>query len=650
MKNAITGDRQLACIMFTDIAGYTAMMGEDEEHAFEILQKNRDIQRPAIENYGGRWIKEMGDGVLATFSSATNAVHAAVAIQHLVKQENSFKLRIGLHLSEVVFENGDVFGDGVNIAARIQTRAEIGGILISETVNKNLTNKKGITTRFLGEESLKHVKTPVQLFVLETNEEYYGVDFPIITKEQLNVESPSFSIAVLPFRNASHDEENEFLCEGIAEDIIITLSNIKHLRVVGRRSSFQFKGGETPLAEIAKMLNVNRILDGSIRKHGNLIRVNAELINVEDDTQIWAEKYDRELTDMFQIQDDISTNIAENLKLTFVNDSGRAMPLNMEAYELVLKGRYYVERFLEGFEKANACFTRAIEIDPYYADAYCELGKLYFMLTASLFYAPTEGFAKAQHYAEKALSLNKELAAAHYVLGQVNLWHLWNFDQAKKEFEVAAACKIPSYFTGIVYDPWYTAMVEGDFEEAINACQKIIENDPLSLYAYLHLGYIYVYGGHLPEGRAVFEKILSLAPYYSEALRMVAMSYSFEGNHEKALELAQKAAEMGHGIGWTQNFYIIALARMGEHEEARKLLAEYEVNKGPLSISHVGIALVHVHLGDVEAALDCIEKGLDNRDVWAFSMKYSCEFDSLRDNPRFLQLLERVGFPQVQHA
>ncbi|MBC8045309.1 MAG: hypothetical protein H7Y00_00790 [Fimbriimonadaceae bacterium] len=642
MNSTIPAVRQLACIMFTDIVGYTALMGEDEQKAFSVLKRNREIQRPIIEKFGGTWIKELGDGILATFPSVTDSVLASAAIQIASYRETNFHLRIGLHLSEVIFENGDVFGDGVNIASRIQSLADVGGILISETVQKNLTNKRGIETKLLGDEKLKNVKEAITLYKVIITDDYIAEPIPETKKETPGLIGKS--IAVMPFVNLSKDEEQEYFSEGIAEEIIVTLSGIKNLKVVGRRSSFQFKGGTTPVSEIGKILNVSTILEGSVRRHGKGLRIYAELINIEDGCQLWAEKYDREITDMYDIQDDIASNIAEKLKVTFHEQESRQMPVNMEAYELLLKGRFYVEKYVEGFEKALACFTRAIEIDPGYGEAYTELAKLHFLFTMNLFFTPREGFERAKFYAEKALSLNSELGGAHYVLGQINFWYYWDMEKAKKEYELAEHSKVSFYFTGVVLDPWYHAFGYGDYDAALKSIYKILETDPLSFFAMLHLGYFYTFGKMPNEAREVLNKILAAVPGFSEAERLIAYNYFFENDIENALLHARKAAAMSQGIGWAQNTLIIALARHGDHAEARELLAAYESQKGPLCISPIGIALVHTYLGDFDTAFQYLEKAIDYHDIWIMSLKYNPEYDLLRKDERFEKILQKVGF------
>src|SRR6266498_4334727 len=222
--------RQLAAIMFTDIVGYTALMGEDEQKAFELLRKNRQLQKPIIEKFNGTWIKEIGDGVLASFHTVTDAVLCATEIQKKCAAIDDLKLRIGIHLGDVVFENNDVFGDGVNIASRLQALAPIGGIWISESVYKNVANKKDIKTKFVREEILKNVKEAVRIY-------------EVITGNTGTAKTtPEKSVAVLPFVNMSNDPEQEYFSDGMAEEILNSLSNLKDLKVARRTSSFQFKG------------------------------------------------------------------------------------------------------------------------------------------------------------------------------------------------------------------------------------------------------------------------------------------------------------------------------------------------------------------------------------------------------------------------
>jgi len=284
-------NRQLAAIMFTDIVGYTALMGRDEQKAFEYLSKNRRIQKPIIEQYRGQWIKELGDGVLASFSTVSDAVTAAIRIQEACNAANDFQLRIGIHLGEVVFENGDVFGDGVNVASRIQAKAPPGGIWISESVHNNVVNKHDIITKYVTTERLKNVKDPVRIYqVIVEGVQFVKPKIPLIKSksnsktlvgilgivvlltavyfvyqnfsgtgkktETVSEEAIDKSIAVLPFEDLSPAKDQEWLGDGIAEEIISSITAINDLKVIGRTSSFQFKGKGLDAKTIGEKLNV----------------------------------------------------------------------------------------------------------------------------------------------------------------------------------------------------------------------------------------------------------------------------------------------------------------------------------------------------------------------------------------------------------
>src|SRR5678815_3485775 len=340
--------RQLAAIMFTDIVGYTALMGQDEQKAFELLRRNRQVQQPIIKQYNGIWIKELGDGILASFSTVTDAVFCATAIQHACNSTDDLKLRIGIHLGEVVFENNDVFGDGVNIASRLQALAPIGGIWVSEAVYNTIINKKNIEAKFVREEVLKNVKEPMRIYevtIHNTTQVYADLTIGEKTVTKMAFQK---SIAVLPFADMSATHDQEYLGDGLAEEILNSIVHLKDLKVAGRTSSFQFKGAKMDLREVGEKLGVSTVLEGSVRKQGNRLRVTAQLINVQDGFHIWSERYDREMDDIFAIQDEIALAITEQLKITLLEKDREKITKtathNAEAYELYLKGRFHLNR------------------------------------------------------------------------------------------------------------------------------------------------------------------------------------------------------------------------------------------------------------------------------------------------------------------
>jgi len=325
----VSQSRQLAAIMFTDIVGYTKLMGEDEQKAFELLKKNRSVKRPLIEKFNGRWLKEIGDGVLASFSTVTDAVYCAATIQKTCENEPDLKLRIGIHLGEVVFEENDVFGDGVNIASRLEPLAPIGGILVSESVHRNLGNKKGIVSTFIREEQLKNVREPIRIYSVQVEDveplvipESFVAPQEVSSKswnpgkmafavagvlvilllsyflysnfsaqQQLADAPPEItdkSIAVLPFRNDSPDQENQYFCNGMMDEILNHLEKIGQLKVKSRTAVEPYRNSTLGFEAIAEELGVAFILEGAVRKNGDQFRLTAQLIDVQSGDHKWS--------------------------------------------------------------------------------------------------------------------------------------------------------------------------------------------------------------------------------------------------------------------------------------------------------------------------------------------------------------------------
>ncbi len=366
--------RQLAAIMFTDIVGYTALMGDDEYKAFGLLRKNREVQKPIIEKYNGKWIKELGDGILASFQTVTDAVLCAGAIQQACSDIPELKLRIGIHLGDVIFENQDVFGDGVNIASRLQALAPIGGIWISEAVHKNVSNKKGINSTFVYEEVLKNVREPVRIYEVKIEDQDWMESVKNISAPEQSKGIPEKSVAVLPFVNMSNDPDQDFFGDGIAEEILNSLAHLKELKVAGRTSSFQFKGKNIDLRELGEKLGVRHIMEGSVRKQGNKLRITAQLVNVQDGFHLWSEKYDRNMDDIFAVQDEIALAITEKLKISLLDKDIELITKNYtnnpQAYELYLKGRFDINRRGRLILSGLKYFEEAINMDPDFAPAY----------------------------------------------------------------------------------------------------------------------------------------------------------------------------------------------------------------------------------------------------------------------------------------
>jgi len=342
--------RQLAAVMFTDMVGYTALMQEDENKAKKNRDRHRAVLEQLIQDHHGLILQYYGDGTLSIFGSAIEAIESAVEIQQELQKDPKIPLRIGMHVGDIVYSDDGVYGDAVNIASRIENLSVPGGVLISDKVYDEIKNHHEFSTTTLGEFELKNVKRPVELFAI-TND---GLQIPTKKTLKSSAKTTSKTIAVLPFVNISADPDNEYFSEGITEEIINALTKIEGLNVTARTSSFALKGKDIDIREVGTMLGVSSVLEGSVRKAGNKVRITAQLINTNDGFHIFSEVYDRELKDIFAVQDEISLMIAnkfrENLEGPPKKELTEKPPTeNLEAYDLYLKGRYYLyEGSMEG--------------------------------------------------------------------------------------------------------------------------------------------------------------------------------------------------------------------------------------------------------------------------------------------------------------
>jgi TolB-like protein len=328
--------------MFSDIIGYSSLMAMDECQAIITIEKNRAIHKKSIKLFNGVFIKEMGDGILSVFDSSFHAIQCALEIQKACDQESSLKVRIGIHTGDILWQDGDIFGDGVNIASRIEASCKPGEIYISGRVQEDLENKSDINTEFVAVKSFKNIPHAINIYRVIQQKKIK--DFKEVKKEITTANS----IAVLPFTNMSPDPEQDYFCDGMAEELMNALSRIPKLKVVARTSSFAFKQEMRDIREIGRKLNVNMLVEGSVRKSGNRLRIHVQLIKVEDGYHLWSERYDRKLEDVFAIQDEITIQIVNRLK------SSLALPEmvivnrrhgNLVAYDYYLQGRYQINKF-----------------------------------------------------------------------------------------------------------------------------------------------------------------------------------------------------------------------------------------------------------------------------------------------------------------
>ncbi len=632
--------RQLAAIMFTDIVGYTALMGKDEKNAFRLLHQNRGLQKPIIEEFKGRWIKELGDGVMASFKTVSDAVNAAVKIQESCNTLKDFQLRIGIHLGEVVFENDDVFGDGVNIAARIQAATQPGCIFISETVHHNVSNKNDFRSRFVKETSLKNVEQPVRMYqVLFAGSE-------IIETEKSAGTVDENSIAVLPFANMSSDPEQEYFSDGITEEIINVLAQVPVLKVIGRTSSFAFKGKNLDLKEIGKKLMVTHILEGSVRRAGTKLRITAQLIKVSDGFHLYSEKFDRELEDIFAIQDEISRDILKAIKITLLGEEKEAVlkkyTENVDAYELYLKGRYHFNKLSPNdFLKAIQYFQAAIDIDPTYAIAYADMGTCYWDMAYTLWAPGEQIIPKARSAINKGLELDPESDVCHVAKGRFSLWSEWDFEQAGRELEKGIQIN-PNNVEGL-RQLGVLNVLQGNYKKGHKYYNKAEDLDPLSLLGLTYIGTQRWFGGFFDKMLVYGNRLISLEPNFFGGHQVLGMGYVGLEQLDKAEEALEVAANLN------PDMFVLSLLGMTYAMNGKLIKAEEVLRRmEPLAFPNEGNAFfgyVCMGMEDWDKAFDYYFKAAKNHEGAALTVPsiIQLKYPAMLQDPRTRELFKLIG-------
>ena len=668
--------RQLAAIMFTDIVGYTALMGSDEQKAFQLLKKNRQIQQPLIKQYNGTWIKELGDGVLASFHTVTDAVLCSAAIHKACHAVDGLKLRIGIHLGEVVFENNDVFGDGVNIASRLQALAPIGGTFVSESVYKNISNKKEIITQYVREETLKNVREPVKIYEIKLNEGSQPGPLPDLKKRSaitkankkriivviaaflvvgilvayflfINTQKESAtasdattdkSIAVLPFVNMSNDPQQEYFSDGLSEELINMLTRIPDLKVTGRTSSFAFKGKTEDLRNIGKKLGVSFLLEGSVRKSGNKIRIATQLIKATDGTHIWSETYNREINDIFEVQDQISISVTNALKVTLLSKDKLSSQFRTkpEAYNDFLQGRYIYESYNDpsNNERAVVWFKEALKKDSSFSLAWTYLSMIYWRQS---FNANQAEFKEARRAALKALELDPTSGIAAVNVAEI-LDNEFDFQGALKKIELALKIEPDNPYVLRNAGRFFTLL--GRKEESIALCKRSLQYDPIQRSA---LGYYILanyYAGNYKEGMDAQKKfdeamLVTFTPLYRIYFEMLLQSNYLE----KARKYVEKLTDPP-----LQLYELVVInAKAGNKKESDRALNQLteKYTNWPYYI-----ALAYTYIGEFEKAVDWLETAYINKDKSLVYVNVEPLFIKLRRNTRFSKLIQQMNFPK----
>ncbi len=646
MNNQI---RMLSAIMFSDMVGYTALMQNDEKKAKELRDRYRKVLEENIVKHQGKIIQYYGDGSLSIFGSAIQSALCAVEIQKELLLNPTVSLRIGIHSGDIVYDNDGAYGDGVNIASRIESLAIPGSVLISDRIFDDIKNHSYLSVELLGTYKLKNVKNPVKIYALSNS----GLHIP--TSQQLKEKTGSEegnSIAVLPFLNMSADPENEYFSDGITEEILNALTNVEGLKVTSRTSSFVFKNKNTDIREIGTKLNVNSVLEGSVRKYGNKIRITVQLINTLDGYHIWSEVFNRELEDIFEIQDEISRKIADKLRKRpeekLKNETLiKTYTNNLDAYNDYLKGIFYYNKWTpEDLTKSVSFFNDAIKKDENFVLAYSGLANSYVTLGLTGIMNPKEAYEAAKKYSSIAHEMDASLTEAHIALALVKMFYEWDWNGAEKCFKKALELNTGAAYLHYNYSLYLRAI--GNIQECVEESEKALSLDPLSLVINNNLGENYVFAERYREARDQFLKTLELDSNFRGALWSLGYNYIYMNDYEKALEtfLLAQSRTKGDSIGLKGQAPLgVIYALMNNYDEVDnclKILKEREAKNPEVSFTF-DYVIIYKALKDYDKVFYYLEKAFEERNGGILFIGKHPAWRDVQTDPRFKNLMRKVG-------
>jgi adenylate cyclase len=540
-------ERRLAAILAADVAGYSRLMGDDEAGTARAVREHRVAADPLIAQHGGRVVKTTGDGVLIEFGSVVGAVQCAIGLQQLAAERNAgspaerrMEWRIGVHLGDVLVEGEDILGDGVNIAARLEGIAEPGGICISEDAFRQVRGKIEAEFADIGEQSLKNIARPLRVYRIGPAA---APELPTAPPAALPLPDKP-SVAVLPFTNMSGDPEQEFFADGIAEDVITALSRYPSLFVIARNSCFTYKGRPVDVKQVGRELGVRYVLEGSLRKAGNRIRVTAQLVEAENANHVWAERYDRDLADIFALQDEITEAVTIAIAPAIADaEQHRALrepPQSLDAWSAYQRGLWHLSKFTAGENAiAQKLFQQAIDFDPTFTGGYWGLAAAHYH-ASYVFppHGPIETRSAIEALARRAVALDGSDAEARSWLGVM-------------------------------------LFISGDYKGALTEIERARALSPNLAVAYGALGFALIWSGRPKEGLAALQSYFRLDPRDRSVgafLAQVAVGHYYCREYEAAVEAAEQAIRSNPDFPLNYFWLPAALGQLGRTAEAKEAL------------------------------------------------------------------------------
>jgi adenylate cyclase len=601
---------QLAAILFADIVGYSAMMQEDEHSAVEKVNHFREVIEIIASELDGKIIQYYGDGCLILFNSSTDAAEFGKLLQADLSEDPKVPVRIGIHMGDVLLHHNNVFGDVVNIASRIQALAPVGGIYISEMVYRNIVNKQGMDCRFVKEAKLKNIKESVLIYELLTPN-----SLPFLQEEQSEPVKgkPRTHLAVLPFFNMSTDQDQEYFSDGLTEDIITQLSKIKAFKVVSRTSVMQYKKNPKTIKEIGRDLGVSVILEGSVQRMNDKVRITAQLIDAATDEHLWAESYDRSVSDIFSIQREVAMAIAEVLNATLsIKETQRldqTPTANLDAYDLYLRAKFLVEnRNKEDLMAARNLFQEAVAKDSNFTNAYSGLAVTYLLASYRGYEDPVRMLWLAKQQIDTALTLDPSSGETQASLGY---WYHQKFDWHAAEITYRRAIELNSNQSNVYL--WLAILLEGkgEEEEALKIYNKGSSVNPGWDYLIKNKIRCLVNAGQLDEAiklqLKLIEKNASEPEMQKDLFSDIARLYWYGGNKTDAISSALKSGNKGLVKYFHDGDNTLLLKRV---EEKYK-----NISSGSEYFSQLWMGIDYADAGAQDKALECFNNAIALKDV-----------------------------------
>jgi len=636
------GHRRLAAIMFTDMVGYTALGQRNETLSLALVEEQRKVVRPILARHNGREIKTMGDAFLVEFPNAVDAVRCAYAIQRAVREFNfslesdkRIHLRIGVHVGEVVESQGDISGDAVNVASRIEPLAEDGGVCVSSQIYDLVRGKVDLPLTSIGPKMLKNVAAPLEVFrmVMPWGDETAGAPARLDTRR----------IAVLPLANISPDSSDVYFADGLTEELISKLSLVKGLKVIARTSVMGYKNKDKKISEIGSELGVGTLVEGSVRKAGNKIRVTAQLIDVTSEEHLWASSYDKNIDDIFAVQSDVAEKIASSLSAIVLPQEKekieREPTRNPLAHENYLKGRYYM---LQGSTdmhlKALDHLTEAINQDNEFTEAHALLAHVYGLLGSVGFFPPKEAYDKASREAGIALGLNDKLPESHVAMGAA---HFMGLSWKHTIEDVDRALTLSPENADARCMRGYALMFQGRLSEAIVDLRKAEDIDPMNEVVLGGLAIALLRNDDHPGSERAALRCVEFSPESLNSISTLAYNALSRGEKDEAVRLYERLEKLG-GQNWA-GYLGYGYAKVDRREDALKVLEDLRKKSELAYIAPTIPAMVCAGLGDKDDAFQWLDKALEVGDPQLGFLGIDYVWFDLRTDPRFEPMVSKIS-------